>query len=429
MDLLIGLVLVFLALAPDGARRRGAVTTWELVFFLLLGASLVGVLAPESSNFVMVVALGGCTALLLPRLLRAPSGVSRTRPQHRSPASAGINQPLWLALILTAWLFLRNAIGPGVSTDTLLGFSASLLLLGFAFLIRSRANVQMTPATVGRLLMLFLGVAILIGVVRGGAWIPCRAGKCSVAHQLYRGIFVSENSVALYAAAAASFAVSARRSALKWPRVAVLLVVIAVTGSRTAMIALAAGLLAALALASLARRREDLFRLHRGWSALSAIGIVGVGMYLVVTAQATSFSSRGHTWSAARAQLGGLGSLAGLGTARWPQLEDVGLLPEHFPHSQVLHIVFGGGLIALALYVLLIRALLAERGGVTRLRLAALIAPVLVFGFLGLTEVVWNPATVDTNVALLFALLVVDYRDSSTGRARGQESAVPISTP
>jgi O-antigen ligase len=91
--------------------------------------------------------------------------------------------------------------------------------------------------------------------------------------------------------------------------------------------------------------------------------------------------------------------------SRWHELQAVGLLSFHFAHSEYLELVFAGGLVGLALFTaaqtVLIRTLLRGSAGL----LPA--GPAAVLAVLGLTEVVWNPLTVDGFSWMLVAALLL----------------------
>ncbi len=95
----------------------------------------------------------------------------------------------------------------------------------------------------------------------------------------------------------------------------------------------------------------------------------------------------------------------GVGLSRWEELQLVGLLPSHFAHSQILLMLFSGGVVGLALFTWLMAELLR----VTSVQQIRHAAPTLAVLISGLTEAVWNPLTIDgltwvTVVVLLTAI-------------------------
>jgi O-antigen ligase len=138
-----------------------------------------------------------------------------------------------------------------------------------------------------------------------------------------------------------------------------------------------------------------------------AFGISATATYLIFNASSTTFSNRGNIWSAARPIIE-QAPLTGVGLSAWTRLQDVGVLPQHFSHSEYLMVIFSGGYIGLGLFTLLVAAMLhvgrrSISSGVGDYRHTL---PVIAFALYGTTEVVWNPLAIDgfTWIFVLIAL-------------------------
>ena len=116
------------------------------------------------------------------------------------------------------------------------------------------------------------------------------------------------------------------------------------------------------------------------------------GVLLLFSANRSTFSNRGNVWLDAVAQLRGNMDL-GLGLDRWYTLQKLGALPQHFPHSQYLLLLFSGGWLAFGLHSLLMASWV--RLGSTHPGGAWRIALIFAYATTGLTEVIWNPLTID----------------------------------
>lgn len=420
MDLAIGLISLILGLVPENREDRYAMSTWSAALSVVLTASFAAVTFPSSGKVSLGLAVICCLFLFWPIIVRSQrSRKIRLRP-HYPAVTQGRQSPLLWAFLLVIWLMLRDAMTGRMSLTALSGFLVSLALIFSLSIVRSRARRPISQAEVTRIFLLIIGLAMIYAYIHGGQWLPCRPGKCNSIGELYRGIFQSENTIGLFAAMGVAFAVGANRLRWKSPRIATLIIVILMSGSRTALAAIAMGVLVSAALSVLSSESNSTRRLSPSLSYIASFSITAVGIYIIISSSTASLSGRGRIWQDARQAMGGMGSLTGIGVSEWPRLEKLGLLPEHFPHSIYLHLAFGGGLIALALFTLMVGSLIAERSGTSRARLTGTLCPAVTFALLGITEVIWNPATIDFNIALLLSLLVVSRSAAPYESPRGQ---------
>ncbi len=138
---------------------------------------------------------------------------------------------------------------------------------------------------------------------------------------------------------------------------------------------------------------------------LVPIASVAVAARLVLTSTGDDFSGRGHVWASAVSLWRGH-ELAGLGVDAWEINQQNGLLPPQlYAHSVYVFLAFSGGLVALLIFVLLVRQAM-----LSALRQDGRLLPALVLGlaFLlpGLLEVVWNPVAIDGFTWFPLALVV-----------------------
>ena len=402
----IGMVLVAtLVLGSETGSSQPPGTRLLAVALLLSTTFLFGVI--DAAQPIALLAVGG----LLMLALTLPKSDSPTEAVPRSGRRMSVSslEPTVLALCLTTWMLARNvaAVGPGfrvVAPYTL----AIVALVGIEML---RSAGQLSHASLARPFIAFLAAVLLLSpYLSETPWLACRAEKCSFAGQIYRGIFPSENSLAIFVAFALTLALATTRRSTRLIQVPALLAILLATGARTALFGLGLALVVAGAVSLLSRREaSDHLRLAP-WAAVStAAGITAAALALLGTADEFTLSGRGRTWVAALEQVP-LTSLTGAGSSRWTELQDRGLLTQHFPHSQFLHLLFSGGLVAVGLWTWILVALLLRAHGDTRPKLMLQLAPIILIGLFGATEIIWNPATIDSFTVLIVSVLLVSPR-------------------
>jgi O-antigen ligase len=384
-------------LLPDGRRRP---TRYAALFVTLcFGGSLAGFAFGQPEQRVMAATL----FVLLVAL------VALAKPHGSLLGTGGIKgeriltNPTFLAVSVILWMLLRNLTAVGLHNQAVLGSIASLVVVGCVHVTRRH---QLDADRISRLFAGFLIVSLVVGALAGDEWAPCKDGKCGLGGSLYQGIFSSENTPALFAAIGFAFALAGPRT---WQRATRLLgfgVIVALTGSRTSALVIVVVWGGSWGIGAVAKR-WNLHRLSlRAAFSLAAVGPV-VGMWLVATSDAEALSRRGNIWEAAR-NATDLWSPTGTGTVQWRSLQTLGQLPDHYPHSEYLLLAVGGGLLGLILFGLMLAALLRTCRAQDPARLGYAAAPIIAFALCGLTEVVWNPTSVDFLAPLIVSVLVYD---------------------
>ena len=124
--------------------------------------------------------------------------------------------------------------------------------------------------------------------------------------------------------------------------------VIACTGSRTALLTIAVMCLYCLVARWWDRRRPQ-ERMPVAAAATISSTAVLFAMYQIYTADSGTLSRRGSIWIAVREAIDGW-LLTGVGLSKWGALQDVGESPKHFFHSSYALFLFSGGIVAVALF-------------------------------------------------------------------------------
>jgi len=126
---------------------------------------------------------------------------------------------------------------------------------------------------------------------------------------------------------------------------------------------------------------------------LASVGFIALALYFVLTSTDSSFSNRGTIWTQALALIEAR-PLFGLGISQWVTSQSVGLLPDYFPHSLYVYLLFAGGWIAVGIFSILVIAFLKQDSprSFSMQGRASLMAVLLVAG---IGEVVWNPTSLD----------------------------------
>jgi O-antigen ligase len=132
-----------------------------------------------------------------------------------------------------------------------------------------------------------------------------------------------------------------------------------------------------------------------------------MGLILILQATPADLSGRGRIWVQARELLLQTSPIHGLGITNWEGYIRVGLLPDHFTHSTYLTILFAGGLIGYVLVSLLFVAIFFTCQGSGWRDQGSRLVPLLFLNLYGLTEVIWNPLSVDTFSWLTLPILAM----------------------
>lgn len=376
-------------------------------FAVLTGTGMVA--QALQSGLGQVVSLAGLVPFVVAALRRA----LLTPASRRSPAA-------WLFLGVVLWSVVVDLLSTATGVQRAPADVASAALMLAVVLASSRVTVPARwIATSG---VLCLTAALVVSAVRDQEWTACHVDKCTALGALLQGPFESENVPAMYGTFTLACVLLGWAGKARLLGSAYCLLLVYYTGSRTSLAV--AALAAALAVSDAQTRTAALAaalrqRLGSGpaptrtsargrWRRLALVALPTIctleSIKLITTTSRTDLSGRGDVWMRADAALSGHWPL-GLGLSRWHELQAVGLLSFHFAHSEYLELVFAGGLVGLGLFTaaqtVLVRTLLARSTGL----LAA--GPAAVLAVLGLTEVVWNPLTVDGFSWMLVAALLL----------------------
>lgn len=297
---------------------------------------------------------------------------------------------LWIWLMAVDIYYRLEDAPETILVRTLSGIVLAVFLFGQ---MRARISiVHVYSAAIVSLVALAVSLPFIAGTVR-----PCSAFKCGAFGFVLAGPFSSGNYMGLCFAILGALVVLAP---LSRPAKTVVFVFVGTaliaTVARTSMLALAIALVVYLTARSLERstgRAPSSF--VAGLMALAAAAIpMAVGVYLIYTADPAALSNRGRVWMLGRTAVED-SPLTGLGLDSWSFLQEIGgVSSQHFTHSIYLLLLFSGGQVALALFLLatirLIHTGIRDWSSVGR----GVIVP-LTFLVCGIAEGIWNPLTVD----------------------------------
>jgi hypothetical protein len=409
----LGVVLVVLALR--GIARHGR-SRPELVLGVLV-LLVTGVAAdtrlgigttPRIAVSLAGVALGSLGFLRPGRGSRL--GTARAPGCRPEPLATGQAISIAALVLATVWGFAIDTLLADASGATQV-FGRLIPLVSWVFCALAVQSRLLDPEDVLRLVVAVFGLAAIGAVALGNPWSDCSVFKCGPFGALFDGPFASENGFARIACLAALASLRHRD-----PRIAVLgsgtaALVLYASGSRTSQIALVAALVAW----SLCRP------LPRGPRRLSLLSVVAAavvaGTYLVSTAGPTDFSNRGSIWMLGRQAVGDRWWL-GRGLDNW----SVHVLARNYMHSELLLLVFSGGVLLVALYATHLGGIAVASADAESGYAAGLVTLVCIAG---LTEIAWNPIALDgTTVAIVMLLFVPGLGDRRRRRVPAPASAV-----
>ena len=380
------------------ASFGGASPAVALIGFALVTA-LVPLALPGFGNMIE----GAAAAGLLAWALMSSSGQSLISPPDPWLRAS------WLAVgALIIWCFaVDSLVGFGLyGGSRAMAYAAAAVLLLAIGLMSGRIALDTRALTY--LGLFVLSVLTMPTYVAGAsAWRPCVTGeleKCSIVGALYKSFYGSENTIAILA----SFTLiaclcSMRRRQLMLVGSFCLLILVA-TGSRTSFLGIGAAC-AWLAGGILLERRRRYARVPASLALAVSLASVGAATYLIWTANPSTLSNRGRIWIAAREYISD-SAITGVGVSKWYFLRDVGDSPQHFFHSGYAAILFSGGFMALTAWAMWSAGLLraAARDG----RAFSAKAPVVLLLVYSLTEVTWNPISVDGLSWIFVAVMLTD---------------------
>lgn len=366
------LILCWRAIAKSDRTGRFA-TAW-LAF---ASAALVG----YETN---LVSSGGASQVML---LVSLVGLAVFAMITRGALEGGrLALPLLCPAVVSASMFFSNAVGNGdTETTQLLGRLAPVLFWVVAGLLLSARRFRIEAVSVAASTALAIPLVLL--PVDGESWRACDIFKCGPFGGMLTGPFLSENYFAQIACVAILLGMFAASGMLRILVAMAGIIVLYATESRTAQVALIVALLVGLA-ARFVKPAARRFLLP-----VVVLVATAASLLIAMSASPGSFSNRGAIWARALSATQE-NWLIGLGIDRWSRLQSAGDLPVHFPHNQVILTLFAGG--ALALVALVFTMVALTRPSLELPQHAQASVALLTFLLVaGVTEVVWNPTTID----------------------------------
>jgi hypothetical protein len=271
-------------------------------------------------------------------------------------------------------------------------------------------------------------------------WRSCDVFKCGVFGAIFQGPFQSENLLGQLTVVAIALLLYLPGRFSRVGGLACCLLILVATESRTSQIAAAALCLVYFGLWTVERlsrgasgsaqglhaRAVDWQRLLRFCvTGVLLLSITGTGLYLLWNSDYTDFSNRGGTWIRGIAALEG-SFVFGLGIDRWAVLQDYGLVPQLYPHSEYLLMLFSAGAVGvLLLFFFLVVAswrLSASDSGLYVFGSSY----ILLFSVFGLTEVTWNPVTLDVGLVMILPLILVLGESAAGQRGTVSQSIASV---
>jgi hypothetical protein len=378
-------VLLFLIrVRTDIGRNFGGTSNAAVVISTALAANVASLLLVGHSSPV----LGACALVLL------GYGVMLAR---RETVLGGLDSARRFAWVITGVLIVwcgsvDLASGDGIMGGRLPAYAGGAMIWVAVGLMAGTYRVTVRAVC-------YVGLMLLSAMTIPTVWLPswwttCHVGdfdKCSFVGALFRGAAESENYVAILASVTAVAAQVSFRGRTRIGVMAFCVLIIACTGSRTGLMAIAV-----MWAYCLIAERWDNHRPQQRISVLAAAAISSTAtlfaMYEIYTAEPGTLSRRGFIWIAVRDAIDGW-ALTGIGVSKWAALQDIGASPQHFFHSSYAQFLFAGGAIAVLLFWLWSYSMLRARALDDRPRSgAALVVLVLLYSQ---TEVIWNPLAVD----------------------------------
>jgi len=400
--ILLSIVAVIRVSPNIGNYLRDSSTRWTacgVLVFCLGGFISEMKLTPEATTFKLLYTLAFVLGILSPLVSKSVT------PRRAISSSTTV-----LALLLAAWLSVVN-IRENYTTlgdEALLVRLAPCLIWTALLLVRDRSPLD--RHMLATMVTFAFGISGILLPLADDAWRSCDATKCGVFGGMLTGLYESENFMGLQSAIVLALHLVTfgyKKSAYLIPLGVLWLLA---TESRTAQYALAISVLITLllgfgrvAIKSTSTRPDGVAK--RVLLGLVPICFALVAKHLVMTSQRGDFSGRGWVWMNVVNVLHGR-DIVGLGIDSWEIDQRAGLLPPNlYAHSIFVLLAFSGGIVAVAIFTLLMWQAL-----VSALRHDGVMAPGLVVGscvlVLGLLEVVWNPVGIDGMAWIPLALVL-----------------------
>lgn len=373
------------------------------LWMLAAGATAAGALGDYHYAIVPVVA--SVYAFVAYSFVRASTSVSNRKVPRQFVPLMG----------MFFWIALRESLASPFQVSTI----ARVAIGGVPFLgalVARSALPAIAPGQVATVIVRATAGSMVIGELLGTSWNTCRPEKCAPFGQLFAAAFQSENTIALWASAGAVFVLVDWESQHLRHTIQLtgLGIVVVLAGSRGSPAALAASVFISVGVALFARRRERSFYLSRRSRCLGLAIPAATSLYLINGSTLETLSFRGRRWVEIREKIG-VFSPHGGGVHAWSEIRDsIGF--QTFPHSQYGLLLVYGGVLAIALYLLLMNSLLKTLRASSRSALARAAMPTFFIVCLGIIETTWNPAGLDDTTWIMMALIL-----SSTSSSHGSE--------
>lgn len=245
-----------------------------------------------------------------------------------------------------------------------------------------------------RSLYMTLGMVFLAVIFTPDPWRPCSDFKCGPLGAQFTGPFVNENAFAGLTAIAVILALSDRSRMSRFLLIGPGVLVIYLAESRTAQFALLGALFIGLSWYISQRRPHPIVR---PMVVVLPGALLGIGLYLVYTSGGADFSGRGAIWTWGREAIGDAW-VFGRGLDTWGDL----VLERNYMHSEVLFLLYAGGILGLVLYALALTQIANQIRNRQDWPILAILSYILIRG---LTEVIWNP--ISLQFGYIFGLVLV----------------------
>jgi hypothetical protein len=392
---LVGLLLILLCVVelakPRVAPRPGQGLAVFGLCALFTAAPLLEWVPLQGSQIAR--ALNVATVLALAPL--SVLALSMGRRSVRLPVI--LFAPALLVLVFVVVNTLNNPFsseGGALTRLVLLAFWVAVALLV--------AIARLTVKQASLLLVLQFGSACALSLLTDVPVRDCDSFKCGPLGSLFTGPFRSENLMGQVAALALVSLVVKTTKPIRWFGGGAAGLVLFATVSRTSAIAVVAALVAA---AVIHRLPVEAVRVRARAGFLFVLAATGAGLLVVFTADPGDFSNRGWFWRRALNAMEGRWAF-GRGVDEWIRLQQTDALPDLYPHSQYLLLIFWAGVLGLTLWLGFLKWTL----GVTAREVAAApyaTALAVLVSTLGIAETFWNPLSLDARTMTLSIFLML----------------------
>jgi len=387
ITLVLALLGLLLGIRVFVVERGGPHRAVPLVLFVTSIASIFNESQFETRGRILIDGLL-CIALaaLAPFLSRSRLPTAGRAKGAKDASLAFVALPLWL--------FAVDAVvnSSNSTTDTIGRLLPAVIV---ALLIPALRAAELQRESVARMVMGGFAFSLLLGLVASAPWSECTSFKCGQFHGIYQSAFSSGNYIGAVGGLVVVCAFVVDDRALRYLGLASGVLALVATDSRTSQLAT----LVALGFMLLIRLAAPVSATLWSLRGVIAPGMSFLGLWIVYTSSTTAFSDRGGIWKLGRDAVGDHW-VAGRGLTSWSS--DV--LARNYMHSQSLLLLYGGGVVAVAIYALCAHRALVSAG---RCNLIWTYPVVIFVLFRGLTEISWNALAFDGSTFLVLPLLLL----------------------